>query len=123
MKVKTYRERIAWQKAMDSVVAVYQLTRSFPQEELYALTNQLRRAAVSIPSNIAEGLGRDSARDFQKFLSIAYGSLQEVETQVLIALRLCYCNELASDRLIQQCSEVGRLINGLTRSLSVASDQ
>jgi four helix bundle protein len=118
MKVRSYRELIVWQKAMDLVMVVYQLTCSFPHEEQYALGSQLRRAAISIPSNIAEGQGRNTTRDFQKYLSIAYGSLQEVETQILIALRLKYINEADSDDAMQQCSEVGRLINGLARSLT-----
>ncbi|MEI6775821.1 MAG: four helix bundle protein [Chloroflexales bacterium] len=116
-KVRTYQELIAWQKAMDLVVAVYEQTRAFPKEETYGLTNQLRRAAVSIPSNIAEGQGRNSTKQFQHFLSIAYGSLQEVETQLLIARRLQYLTAEQTDPLLLQCAEVGRIINGLVRSL------
>jgi four helix bundle protein len=117
MKARTYRELIAWQKGMDLVVSVYQLTRRFPHEEQYGLTSQLRRSVVSIPSNIAEGQGRSSTREFQQFLSIAYGPLQEAETQLLIAQRLRYITTAESDALLSHCSEVGRLINGLSRSL------
>ena len=116
-KVRTYQELVVWQKAMDLVVAVYEQTRAFPKEEMYGLTNQLRRASVSVPSNIAEGQGRNSTKQFRHFLSIAYGSLQEVETQLLIARRLQYLTAEQSDPLLAQCAEVGRLINGLLRSL------
>jgi four helix bundle protein len=81
MSLKNYQELIAWQKAMDLVVETYAISRSFPREEIYALTNQIRRAAVSIPSNIAEGQGRRTTADFLRHLSISYGSLREVETQ------------------------------------------
>ena len=87
MKVKNYQELIVWQKAMDLVEDVYKSSRDFPREEIYALTSQIRRAAVSIPSNIAEGQGRRTTLDFLRHLSIAYGSLREVETQILIAGR------------------------------------
>ncbi len=118
MIVKNYSELIAWQKAMDLVEAVYGATKLFPKEELYGLTSQLRRAAVSIPSNIAEGQGRKSLNEFLHFLSIAYGSLREVETQILIAGRLNYLTQPEVRRLIEFTSEVGRLINGLANSLS-----
>lgn len=88
MKVKNYRGLIAWQKAMDLVEEVYRATREFPREEVFALSGQLRRAVVSIPSNVAEGQGRWSTKEFLHHLSISYGSLREVETQVLIAYRL-----------------------------------
>src|SRR5580704_17374598 len=87
---RNYRDLIAWQKAMDLVVVVYQLTREFPTEERYGLSQQLQRAAVSVASNIAEGQGRESAREFANFLSISHGSVREVETQILIAERLGY---------------------------------
>src|ERR1700682_299934 len=90
MKVKNYQELIAWQKAVGLVEAVYLASRTFPREEIYGLTSQIRRAAVSVPSNIAEGQGRRTTLDFLRHLSIAYGSLREVETQILIARRLKY---------------------------------
>lgn len=117
MAVKSYRELIAWQKAMDLVVGVYEATRAFPREEIYGLTSQLRRAAVSIPSNIAEGQGRHSSKAFIQFLGIAYGSLQETETQVILATRLGYLETTQEAQLLEQCSEVGKLINGLTNAL------
>src|SRR5438132_2398513 len=113
MKVKNYQELIAWQKAMDLVEDVYKASKTFPREEIYGLTSQIRRAAVSVPSNIAEGQGRKSTREFQHHLSIAYGSLMEVETQVLIAERLNYLTQVQAQSLIDCTSEVGRVINGL----------
>jgi len=117
MAYKTYRELVAWQKAMDLVQAVYRTTGQFPKDELYGLTAQLRRAAISLPSNIAEGQGRNSRPEFLQFLSIAYGSLRELETQLLIAERLGYMGERELDLLMTSAGEVGRLINGLARSL------
>jgi four helix bundle protein len=118
MPVKDYRELIAWQKAMDLVEAVYRRTASLPNEERYGLTNQMRRAAVSVPSNIAEGQGRRSTRDFVHFLSIARGSVKEVETQVVIARRLEYFDERQESELLSLTEEASRLISGLIRSLN-----
>jgi len=117
MKVRNYRELIAWQRAMDLVEEVYKSTKEFPREEIYALTGQIRRAAVSIPSNVAEGQGRRSTNEFLHYLSISYGSLREVETQILIAQRLQYINEVKCERLMEMAGEVGRLLNGLMTSL------
>jgi four helix bundle protein len=113
-----YRDLETWQKAMDMVQEVYEATRDFPKEEIYGLRSQIRRAVVSIPSNIAEGQGRESVKDFLRRLSIAYGSLCETETQIVIAGRLGYIKDDASEKLMLRAGEVGRLINGLTRSLS-----
>ena len=118
MKVKNYQELIVWQKAMDFVEEVYTVLRSFPREEIFGLTSQLRRAAVSIPSNIAEGQGRRTTADFLRHLSIAYGSLREVETQLLIATRLRYLTEAKSGDITKITAEVGRLFNGLMSSLT-----
>jgi len=117
MKVKNYQELIVWQKAMDLVEEVYKSSKNFPREELYGLTSQLRRAAVSIPSNIAEGQGRTTTPDFLRHLSISYGSLRELETQVLIATRLGYLAKERRDDVINMAGEVGRLLNGLMSSL------
>jgi len=115
--LKSYGELIAWQKAMDLVQSVYEVVRAFPKEEIYGLTSQLKRAVVSIPSNIAEGQGRKSTREFLHHLSIAYGSLMEVETQILIAVRLGYLNQIVAEQITERTAEVGRLINGLSNSL------
>jgi four helix bundle protein len=114
---RNYSDLIAWQKAMDLVEMIYKATAQFPKEEIYGLTNQLRRAVVSIPSNIAEGQGRNSSNDFRRFLAISYGSLREVETQILIAKRLNYLNDAQTEKLMNLANEVGRLINGLSNSL------
>ena len=118
MKVKNYQELIAWQRAMDLVEDVYKATKDFPREEIYGLTSQIRRAAVSIPSNIAEGQGRRTTADFLRHLSIAYGSLREVETQALIARRLRYIAQTKLDEVMNRAGEVGRLLNGLMSSLA-----
>ena len=117
MPVKDYRELIVWQKAMDLVEAIYRTTVTFPKEELYVLTSQMRRAAISIPSNIAEGQARNTTRDFLHFLAMAYGSLKETETQVLIAERLGYINDRQNQALVDSTTEVARLISGLANSL------
>jgi four helix bundle protein len=118
MSVRNYSDLIAWQKAMDLVEGIYAATKQFPKEELYGLTSQVRRAAVSIPSNIAEGQGRKSTSEFLHYLSIAYGSLREVETQILIAGRLLYLTQEEVNRLLESSAEVGRLINGLSNSIA-----
>ncbi len=117
MTVKHYQELIAWQKAMDLVVLVYEHTACFPKEEMFGLTNQVRRAVVSVPSNLAEGQGRRTTKEFLNFLSIARGSLQEVETQILLAERLNYLKEMYRAEIIGLSSEVGRLLSGLIAAL------
>jgi len=117
MKVKNYQELIVWQRAMDLVEEVCSASKSHPREELYGLTSQIRRAAVSVPSNIAEGQGRRTTSDFLRHLSIAYGSLREVETQVLISARLHYLSQGNTNDLLERAGEVGRLLNGLMTSL------
>lgn len=117
MPVRSYRDLVAWQKAMDLAELVYSATKAFPKDELYGLTSQLRRAAVSVPSNIAEGQGRNTTRDFRNHLSIAYGSLQEVETQSLLSHRLGFLPRENLQTILEMTSEVARLINGLSSSL------
>lgn len=118
MKIKSYQELVAWQKAMDLVGIVYQASRGFPREEMFALTSQVRRAATSVPSNIAEGQARNSTKEFLHHLSIAQGSLAEVETQMLIAERLDYVKKPVLEPLMSLSSEVGRLMHGLSNALS-----
>jgi four helix bundle protein len=117
MAVKDYRELIAWQKAMDLVERVYSITKRFPREELYGLISQIRRASVSIPSNIAEGQARRTTKDFLHFLAVSYGSLKEVETQILIAERLGYIQQEDVALSLNLTKEVAQLISGLTNSL------
>ena len=118
MTVQSYKELVAWQKAMDLVELIYKTTFSFPREEMYGLTSQIRRAVVSIPSNIAEGQGRKTTRDFLNFLAVARGSLKEVETQILIASRLGYLQTPKEAPIIELIAEVGRIINWLINSLA-----
>jgi four helix bundle protein len=114
---KSYRDLVAWQKAMDLVTAVYQVSASFPKDEMYGLTSQLRRAAVSVPSNIAEGQGRHGVAEFRHFLRQASGSLMELETQITIAERLCYVSSETAGQVLCSSSELGRILNGLINSL------
>ena len=116
--MNSYRELIGWQKSMDAVVEIYRVTRSFPAAEQFALTNQVRRAAVSVPSNIAEGQGRGTDKEFCHFLRIARGSIQEVETQLILAQRLGYCPSTEADGCLQRLDEVSRMLAGLIRSLN-----
>lgn len=113
MQVKSYKDLIVWQKSMGLVEMVYQATKTFPKEELYGLTNQLRRAAVSVPSNIAEGQARSSTAEFRNFLSIAHGSLAEVETQLLITERLNYLDSEKLREILAVQIEVNRMTNAL----------
>ena len=115
--VQSYRQLIAWQKSMKFTADVYRATRNFPKWELYGLVSQLRRAAISVPSNVAEGQGRRSTGEFKHFLGIARGSLLETETQILLALELQYLSSEDSERLLAETAEVGRIINGLINSL------
>ena len=116
-RVKSNRDLIVWQKAMDMVVAVYQVTNHFPDHERFGLTSHTRKSAISVPSNIAEGHARNSTREFLHHLSIAQGSRAETETQLLVALRLEYVNKPALRDAWNLIQEVGKLIAGLVRSL------
>ena len=117
MVVKCYRDLVAWQKSMDLVTEIYDSTQAFPRAEVFGLVSQLRRAAVSVPSNIAEGHARQSTGEFRQFLGHALGSLVELETQVLIAQRLGFVDLQRSDELLGRTTEIGKIINGLLRSL------
>ena len=117
MQVRSYKDLIVWQKSMDLVELVYQATKGFPREELYGLTNQIRRASVSIPSNIAEGQARNSTAEFRNFLSIARGSLAEVETQLLIAERLNYLDSEKLREILAVQIEVNKMTNALMNKL------
>ncbi len=114
---RSYRDLIAWQKAMKFVTDIYEVTQRFPSEERYGITNQLRRASVSVPSNIAEGQARFSQREFHHFLSQARGSLVEIETQLLIARNLKYIQPAKADNLLAAADELGRVLNGLIASI------
>jgi four helix bundle protein len=117
MPAANYSDLIAWKKAFELALTIYRITSNFPIEEKYGITSQLRRAGVSVPSNIAEGQGRNSRGEFRHYLSIAQGSLKEIETQVLIAIALGYLGEKQADMLMARTAEVGRLVTGLSKSL------
>ena len=121
MSVQSYKDLIVWQKSMDLVERIYQASKLFPKEETYGLTNQLRRAAVSIPSNIAEGHARSSTQEFHRFLSIARGSLAEIETQLLIAQRLGYLSNDQIDPILALQTEINKMTNGLMAKLTPKS--
>jgi four helix bundle protein len=121
MPVQHYRELIAWQKAMDLAESIYQATRTFPREEQYGLTSQLRRAVISISSNIAEGQGRRSTGEFRQFLGNARGSLFEVESQILLAQRFQYLDSSCAARLLKESSALGKVLNGLIAALQRTS--
>ena len=118
---ESYRDLIAWRKAMELVTEIYGSTRAFPQDERYGLTNQLRRAAVSVPSNIAEGQARFSRKEFHHFLSHARGSLVEIETQLMIAQNLEYLPAKQVKSLLDHTAELGRVLNGLIASIKSAA--
>ncbi|NNU59789.1 four helix bundle protein [Ochrobactrum soli] len=118
MAVNSYRDLLVWQQAMELVTSIYQLTNNWPKEEIYGLTSQVRRAAVSVPANIAEGFGRENRGSYQQFLRIAQGSLKEVETHLLIAERLGYIQKEAIDPMMAMSESVGKLLRFLIRKLS-----
>jgi four helix bundle protein len=113
----SFRDIKAWQKAIELVVEIYSSTRSFLREEVYGLANQLRRAAVSVPSNIAEGKGRCTDKEFLLFLHHARGSVFEVETQLAIAGRLGYLTQADEQRIRTQAGEIARMLNGLIKAI------
>jgi four helix bundle protein len=117
MAIRNYRDLIAWKKAFELAAMIYGETASFPADERYGITSQLRKSAVSVPSNIAEGEGRKSQGDFRHHLSIAHGSLREIETQVLLSIAIGYLDAASGEKIVAMSSEVGRLITGLSRSL------
>lgn len=115
---RCYRDLIAWQKAMKFVTEIYGVTQQVPSEERYGITNQLRRVAVSVQSNIAEGQARFSQKEFHHFLSQARGSLVEIETQLLIAKDLKYLQPDKAEALLAAADELGRILNGLIASIN-----
>jgi len=115
--MNNFKELKVWQQSVDLVTDVYNLTRIFPSEEIYGITSQIRRSAISIPSNIAEGAGRIKTGDFNHFLNIARGSSNELETQLIIAERLGFLNEKKSSETLNKIDSIQRMITGLQKSL------
>jgi four helix bundle protein len=120
-EVRSYKDLLAWQKSMDLVTAVYRASQGFPKEEIFGLVSQIRRSAVSMPSNIAEGHARTSRKEFQYFLSNARGSLAQLETQLTIAHQLAYIDKAGINQLLDRVGEVGRILNGLLTALKRSS--
>ena len=114
--MKSHKDLDVWKKSMDLVAEIYRMTRQFPVEEQYGLTSQLRRSAISIPSNIAEGAGRSSDKEFKQFLSIALGSAAEVETQLILAEKLEICH--STSELQSQLANIRKMLAGLSSYLS-----
>jgi four helix bundle protein len=116
--IKTFKDLMVWQQAMNLVEMIYLQTKTFPKEEMYGLTSQIRRASVSIPANIAEGNGRKSKKENLQFLSVDNGSMTELETHLLIAERLGFLAKEKAEQLQTQLQSVGRLLSALRKSLA-----
>ncbi len=117
MSYKSYRELEVWRSAIGLVLECYRITKTFPRNETFGLVSQLRRAVVSIAANIAEGQARQHPKEFVYYISMAYGSLAELETQLEIASRLNYVKDEEFNELMNKTSEIGRMLNGLRRSI------
>ena len=115
--IKSYRDLLVWQQAMDLAVLCYSLTRSFPREEIFGLTSQVRRSSASVAANIAEGHGRESSGSFVQFLRIAQGSLKETETHLLLSERLALLTAEQAAAAMKTCDEIGRMLRSLIRTL------
>ena len=115
--LESYRELRVWQQAMDLAVQCYDATRSFPKDEMFGLTSQIRRSAASIAANVAEGHGRESTGAFVQSLRVAQGSLKELETHIILAGRVKLAGHVASDDLLKRCDAVGKMLRSLIRSL------
>ena len=116
--MEDYKELIVWQKSMQVVKSIYSLTRKLPKEEQFGLSDQMRRASVSIPSNIAEGFGRHAPKDYSRFLSIARGSKYELETQIRICIMLEYVSENEVSEILTLLDEIGKMLNALINKLN-----
>lgn len=117
MKIQSYKDLIVWQKSMALVVTIYELTTTFPKSELYGITSQLRRAAVSIPSNIAEAWGRRSVKEYRQFYAISYGSVLELETQLLITQRLKFAHDSSYLKIYSLLTEVSKMLHVMAFNL------
>ena len=117
-EIKSFRDLEIWRKGINLVKEIYKETATFPREELYGLTSQIRRAAVSVPSNFAEGYIRQHRAEFKHFLGIALGSLAELETQMIISKELGYISDESSERLIDQIHVLGKMTRSLLKKLT-----
>ncbi len=118
-KSRSYKDLDVWKLSVDFVKLLYEITNEFPASEIYGLTNQIRRAAISIPSNIAEGQGRNSAKEFNQFLAISLGSTAELETQLIIAKEIDYLNEEQLNPLIERLDIIRKMLKSLAKTLKV----
>ncbi len=117
MSIMTHKDLDAWKISVELVTEIYQLTGNYPKDEIFGLTNQMRRASISIPSNIAEGAARNSKKEFIQFLYIALGSQQELDTQLLISRNLNFITEDSYNQITDKVQTVGKLLNGLIKYL------
>jgi len=118
MKIQTYRDLEVWKKSIAFVTLIYTVTNNFPKTELYGITNQIRRASISIPSNIAEGWGRYLRKEYVHYLRIARGSLLELETQIIISQNLKYIDQKRLDELLGYTEEINKMLNAMINKLS-----
>ncbi len=116
-EIRSYRDLRIWQEGMNIAEACYQITKTFPREEIYGMTSQIRRSAGSIPANIAEGYGREYRAEYIQFLRIAQGSLKELETHLLLSIRVGLATKQAIEPLLNRCESLGKMIRSLIRSL------
>ena len=119
--IKSYKELTVWQKSIELVIEIYRLTKNFPKEEIYGLTSQIRRASVSIPSNIAEGFSRKHTKEYSQFIRIAFGSGAELETQLIISKKLKYCKENEYKKIDSLLIEIMKMLNSLNSALVAKS--
>ncbi|WP_323805944.1 four helix bundle protein [Bacteroides sp.] len=117
-EIKTHKDLLVWKKSIDLVEQIYKFTKQFPKEELYGITNQMRRCTVSIPANIAEGSGRKNKAEFIQFLHIALGSASELETHLIISQRLGFLSSNSYDEIMNALNEIIKMICGLINSLN-----
>lgn len=120
-RIESYRDLLVWQKSMDLVVKIYALLKKFPKTEEYGLSSQLRRCSVSVPSNIAEGYGRNHTKDYCRFLMIARGSLYEMQTQIELSARLDFISHLQLSETLKRSKEVEKMLNSLISKLKNAT--
>jgi four helix bundle protein len=122
VKIKSFRDLEIWKRSMKLVEEIYNLTRTFPKDEIYGLTNQLRRSAVSVPSNIAEGFARFHNKEYRQFLFMSLGSCAELTTQLIIASRLHYAPEKIIDAMIDETEQISKMTMSLIKRLTVTID-
>jgi len=112
-KIRSFKDLKVWQRSMDLAIVLYKITRQFPKEELYGMTSQIRKAAVSVPSNIAEGFGRYHNKEYKQFLHIVLGSCAEITTQMILAMRLEYTPSAAAEKILNELEEISKMLMAL----------